>query len=89
MKHLNFNVEIHFSSWLKKRMGCNGVGKRDVKTLEEVEEEGEDILGGLSGRPDIFTCKNTKYTTGTCNAMPINVEETEISTHHPADSLED
>ena len=85
---MNFNVEIHFSSWLKKRMGCNGVGRRDVKTLEEVVEGGEDILGGLSGRPDIFTCKNTKYTTGTGNALLINGEETEFSIHPLADCLE-
>ena len=28
-------------------MGCNGVGKRDVKTLEEVEEEGGGYIRGL------------------------------------------
>ena len=28
-------------------MGCNGVGRRDVKTLEEVEEEGGGYIRGL------------------------------------------
>ena len=57
-------------------MGCNGVGRRDVKTLEEVEGEGGGYIRRLKW-PDIITCKNTKYTTGreTCIAMLINREE--------------